>query len=206
MFEVIFKSTIQKFIADPALIEKLWADIATHYSNSNRHYHNLAHLDHIVHELLKVKDRITDWDTIVCSIAFHDIVYDPTRPGNEEKSAGYAASVLSTLLTPPQLQKCKEAILATKGHQFHTDPDINHFTDADLTILGANPERYMEYAKQIRKEYQSFPDPIYKPGRIKVLEHFLHMERIFKTNFFFDSYEKQARTNLQTELHSLTNN
>ena len=58
--------------------------------------------------------------------------------------------------------------------------DINLFTDADLAILGAEPEIYKNYAAAIRQEYSVFPDPIYIPGRKKVLLHFLKMERLFK--------------------------
>jgi predicted metal-dependent HD superfamily phosphohydrolase len=206
MFQSIFIESIQKFIDDLALLEKLWSDIATHYSNSNRYYHNLAHLDHLAQELLKVKAKIIDWDTIVCSIAYHDIVYDTARSDNEDKSADYAASILSGILKSSQIDKIKQAILATKSHQYNNDPDINHFTDADLATLGASPEQYMDYSRQIRKEYQSYPDDMYKSGRQKVIEHFLNMDRIYKTSFFFDQYEKQARINLQMELSLLLTN
>jgi predicted metal-dependent HD superfamily phosphohydrolase len=48
-----------------------------------------------------------------------------------------------------------------------------------------------------------YPDVIYKPGRKKVLAHFLQMERIYKTGIFFTMFEKQARQNLQDELAEL---
>ena len=63
---------------------------------------------------------------------------------------------------------------------------------------------YDTYCQQVRKEYSIYPDFLYKPGRKKVLEHFLNMERIFKTTYFFDLYEAQARENLRRELSSLS--
>jgi predicted metal-dependent HD superfamily phosphohydrolase len=205
MFEQVFTSSLQKFTADQAVLKDLWSDITTHYSHKDRQYHNLSHLDHLACELLGVKDRIADWDLIVFSIAYHDIIYDTSRSDNEEKSADYAAIVLSNLLPPARIQKCKEAIQATKKHPYNNDPDINHFTDADLSIFGAFPEQYLEYAGAIRKEYRALPNNIYNPGRQQVLNHFLQMNRIYKTPYFFHKYEQQARTNLKMELTLLSN-
>lgn len=204
MFEQVFTDSIQKFTTDPSQVKSLWLDIAAHYSDPNRHYHNLSHLDHLAKELLQVKDRIPDWDLMVFSIAYHDIIYEIGQADNEDKSADFAATALTGLLAPSQMEKCKKAILATKNHQFNNDADINYFTDADLSVLGVNPGQYMEYSRQIRKEYGAYPDLMYIPGRRKVLAHFLHMERIYKTDFFFDQYERQARNNLKIELAQLS--
>jgi predicted metal-dependent HD superfamily phosphohydrolase len=74
----------------------------------------------------------------------------------------------------------------------------------DLCILGADPIKYVDYCGRIRKEYNIIPDIIYKPGRAKVLKHFLEMERIFKTKHFFQLYEEQARLNIGAELKRVT--
>jgi len=47
------------------------------------------------------------------------------------------------------------------------------------------------------------PDFIYNQGRQKVLKHFLAMNQIYKTDYFFNKYESQARTNLNIELEKL---
>ena len=52
----------------------------------------------------------------------------------------------------------------------------------------------------------AYHDIIYKPGRQKVLKHFLAMNRIYKTDHFFKKYEPQARINLANELSRLINN
>lgn len=94
-------------------------------------------------------------------------------------------------------------INATKKHDVHTDADINYFTDADLAILGSAENDYKTYFLKIRKEYRWYPDLVYNPGRKRVLQHFLSMERIFKTEYFFNKFESQARKNLGMELHFL---
>jgi predicted metal-dependent HD superfamily phosphohydrolase len=83
------------------------------------------------------------------------------------------------------------------------DSDINIFTDADLSVLGQDWNTYENYLIQIRKEYSIYPDFVYNSGRKKVLQHFLSMERIFKTNNFFEKLEAQAKENLQRELEQL---
>ena len=93
-----------------------------------------------------------------------------------------------------------EAILATKSHDKHALQDINYLTDADLAILGSEHNTYIHYTNQIRKEYSIFPDILYKKGRKKVLEHFLNMEYIYKTDYFHNQYHDQCISNLKNEL------
>ena len=78
-----------------------------------------------------------------------------------------------------------------------------YFTDADLAILGSDYDKYIHYVKSIRKEYKFYPDFVYNPGRKKVLEHFIQMTRIYKTDFFFSRYEEQARKNMNDEIRQL---
>ena len=94
-------------------------------------------------------------------------------------------------------------VLATKKHAACDDTDTNYFTDADLSVLGQGWYVYSNYYRQVRKEYALYPDIIYIPGRKKVLQHFLQMERIFKTDHFFNKFELQARENIQKELEAL---
>ena len=201
VFEIIYKSEISKFAIDPGVIVGFWKEIQFAYSKKGRHYHNLDHLDSVVGELLQVKELIKDWQMIVFSLAYHDFIYNPLRQDNEEKSAEVAEQKLVSLnASQEQITKCREQIVATKGHGSSQDNDTNFFTDADLAILGSDSKTYENYRMLIRKEYKYYPDLVYKPGRKKVLRHFLDMERIYKTSYFFDKYEKQARININDEL------
>jgi predicted metal-dependent HD superfamily phosphohydrolase len=203
MFQQLFTKAVLYYSNDKSLPEKLWNDIAAKYEHQNRYYHNLSHLEQVAHELLKVKDEISNWNSIIFSIAYHDIIYDALKDNNEEQSAEYAEKMLATIISQQELKLIKEQILATKNHQYLDNGDTNYFTDADLSILGANEERYVIYAHQIREEYHYYSDFIYKQGRKKLLQHFLDMERIFKTNPFYTLYEIQARNNLKHELEQL---
>jgi len=205
MFEHLFKFQLVAIDADKLEIEKLWNEIKKEYSKKSRHYHNLSHLDNLTMELLAIKDRISDWQTLVFSIAYHDIVYSTLKSDNEEKSAEFARRRLTKLsIADLKKEKCVSQIIATKSHNPSEDNDTNYFTDADLSILGADNEQYFNYSSLIRKEYKFYPDIVYNPGRQKVLRHFLSMERIYKTNYFRDKYEKQAKENINDELRRLS--
>jgi predicted metal-dependent HD superfamily phosphohydrolase len=101
------------------------------------------------------------------------------------------------------IERCKTQILATKSHTNSADSDTNYFTDADLSVLGQPWETYLQYSGNVRKEYSLHPDFVYNPGRKKVLNHFLEMDRILKTDFYYGKFEVQARQNLKKEMDSL---
>jgi predicted metal-dependent HD superfamily phosphohydrolase len=52
----------------------------------------------------------------------------------------------------------------TKSHQVDNNKDANYFTDAGLSILGAEEALYHLYKEQTRKEYRFYPGIVYKPG------------------------------------------
>jgi len=181
----------------------MWLEVEKNYSKSNRYYHTLSHLENLLGELTPLKDKFTNWDTIVFAVAYHDIVHNTLKTNNEEKSADLAVKQLETIGFPrDQISICKKIILATKKHE-PVNFETNLFTDADLSILGADPETYKTYSQHIRKEYSIYPDMVYNPGRKKVLIHFLEMKSIYKTMEFSGRYESNARLNLQTELNNL---
>jgi len=184
--------------------ESLWDEIEKAYSSRGRHYHNLAHLNHVVTVLLPHKEKFASWMAVIMAVAYHDAVYNVLKKNNEERSAALAVKRMKEIsLEPDAVRQIEKFILATKSHH-SVDAETDLFTDADLSVLGAEPKVYEAYAQQIRREYFIYPDMMYYPGRKKVLEHFLHMPTIFKTTAFFDRYEGQARINLQWELLSLS--
>lgn len=203
----IFIQLINGYTNDESVINSFWNEIEKKYSGRRRHYHTLAHLQSLIGQLNEYRQVINDWDTLLCSVFYHDIVYNVLKNDNEEKSADLAVKRLSILSVPTdKVTSCHKQILATKSHLFSDNDDTNLFIDADLSILGQSPGVYQHYCLQIRKEYSIYPDIVYKPGRKKVIIHFLRMQRIFKTAQFYDKYELQARENLQSELNTLQKN
>jgi predicted metal-dependent HD superfamily phosphohydrolase len=199
-----FKDLCLHYTKDGSLIENLWQEIEKKYSEKSRHYHNLFHLENMFMELESVKSRIEDFYTVSFSVFYHDIIYDASSKSNEEKSALYAAEQLQKVGLPQAIiLKTENQILATKSHKKSDDPDTNYLLDADLSVLGKDSAIYFDYTRKIRQEYALYPDFLYKPGRKKVLKHFLELESIFKTELFKDKYEQQARKNIAAEIQLL---
>jgi predicted metal-dependent HD superfamily phosphohydrolase len=192
---------LTNYTDDISLINDLWTEIEVHYTDKKRFYHNLSHLNNLLFQLLQVKDKIENWETILFTLFYHDIVYNSLKSDNEERSAKLAEKRMKQINVPTEfIEKCKSQILATKKHLDNLDLDTNFFTDADLSILGQDNETYKVYFQNVRKEYSFYPDLLYNPGRKKVLKHFLEMDRIYKTDYFYAKFESQAKLNLQYEL------
>ncbi len=204
MLRTTFSALAGRYTGNTALIAELWNSIEAKYTGKGRHYHDLRHLENLLTQLDACKVLIEDWDTVLFSLFYHDIIYKATAKDNEEKSAEAAIEALGELGFPDdKTAKCSAIILATKSHSASVDNDTNLFTDADLSILGSDSEEYHAYFKNVRKEYSIYLDFMYNPGRKKVLQHFMGMEYIFKTDFFREKYEEKARQNLQKEIEIL---
>ncbi len=200
----LFINLVNTYTTESGRAGILWDEIEKHYSHKSRHYHNLAHLDNLLHELTTIKEQIGHWDAMLFAIFYHDVIYNVMKKDNEERSAVMAGLRLSSINFPvPATAVCCRHIEATKSHELNHSDDTNLFTDADLSILGKDGEQYKTYCEQVRKEYSIYPDMIYKPGRKKVLGHFLGMERIYKTEVFYDKYEMRARENMRREMAEL---
>ncbi|KGO82597.1 hypothetical protein Q763_05750 [Flavobacterium beibuense F44-8] len=202
MLENIFTILVNPYNKEST--QSMWQEIKEYYSHKSRKYHNLTHLENLYKELSFCKELIEDWDTVLFALFYHDIIYKSTRNDNEEQSAELALQRLKEINYPEdKAERCRQMILATKSHLPVSDNDINLFTDADLSILGYDWSRYAKYYKQVREEYSYYPDILYKPGRKKVLKHFLSMSFIYKTEFFRAKYEENAKENIRKELTKL---
>lgn len=204
MLQETFIELLKKYTKDEFLINELWTEVKEKYSGNKRHYHSLNHIEKLLRELIQIKGNIQNWETILFTLYYHDIIYSAISSDNEEKSALLAKKRMKQIAAPKKIiDHCACQILAMKAHALSEDSDTNYFTDADLSVLGQDWETYSEYAKKVRKEYIIYPDFVYNPGRKKVLIHFLGMERIYKTDLFFDKLEPQAKENLTKELNLL---
>ncbi|NTS41990.1 hypothetical protein HRG84_13820 [Flavisolibacter sp. BT320] len=184
--------------------EDHWLEIETAYLEPGRFFHDLSHLEYLLIELIPLKPRFEDWDTTFLSLVYHDVVYNVEQHmvlnNNEEKSAEFATRQLTAMGFPPAIiEKCRGQIMATQKHELAPENDTNLFTDADLSILGKPWSHYTAYKDKVRKEYAVYTDSIYRIGRRKVLETFLHREPLFKTKHFYDRYEITAKENLRKE-------
>ena len=105
----IFIGLVQVYSKDQTNINSLWQEIGRKYSGRKRHYHNLAHLKALIDQLTECKHLVADWDTILFSVFYHDIIYDVMKSNNEKRSAELAEKRLFAINFPnDKTSLCRE--------------------------------------------------------------------------------------------------
>ena len=186
---------------------RAWANIfdglLTRHREHGRHYHRI---EHVAAVLRSVVELTNDLDALLVVAAFfHDAIYDPLRSDNEAMSAELAATQLLSVRIPKgPIVVVTEIIEATASHQLPSDalaPELTAvFLDADLSILGAFPDRYAWYVEAIRSEYHHLDEATFCRGRSAVLRSFLDRDQLYFTAAGRTAWEANARRNLTREL------
>lgn len=194
-----------EFCGDSAGSDETFGLLHKLYSEPHRAYHNLDHVRFLLALFDEFSERLEDKITVFFTIWFHDAVYDPQKKDNEKQSARLAAERLRKSIVPPEkISKIVKLILATEKHSAENlDSDGKLFLDFDLAILGSDGGVYGEYAKAIRKEYSFVSENDYKIGRGKILRDFLRRDFIFLTDIMRESFEANARRNIEREILEL---
>ena len=187
---------------DELYADELFSNILQHYSEKDRHYHNLTHIQKMLDFSFMYEDKIQDIDTLQVAIFYHDIIYNSLSKNNEIDSATLAVEQLSSTNFPKEkIKLVEQLILSTQKHfPLIEHSDLHYFLDFDLAILGTERTVYEDYAEKIRKEYKWVPSFLYNKNRKKVLQHFLEREHIYFTATFRNQYEIIARENLVFEI------
>jgi predicted metal-dependent HD superfamily phosphohydrolase len=184
----------------PAHATEIDEQIIQAYSpHPKRHYHHASHIATMLRIVAPLQNELLVW-----VVLFHDLVYNTARKDNEQLSAEALQKALNPYYPPQLIQTMMRWIQATANHiPLDDSPEQAILLDADLAILAAPPETYLQYTQAIRSEYSQYPSPLYRIGRAKVLRTFLERPAIYFT-LENKHLEPFARKNLQTELKQLS--
>ena len=174
------------------------------YLSSERYYHNFEHVKDLLNHI-QYEQSITEEERriLIYTAFFHDLVYDPKRKDNECNSASVAGYWLKKIgVSESIIKKVSQIIHVTEKHK-SDDCLSNLFIDMDLSILGSEPEKYLEYANKIRFEFSHLSNFLYRIGRKRFLKKLLSRPKIYMADTYYSKYEMVARRNLQTELNAL---
>lgn len=183
--------------------EIIWNWLSSAYNEKHRYYHTLTHIEScltLLDEWLVENPEYEHARSLLeFAFWFHDSVYDTKIFDNEEQSSLLAKNAIGVMGIDLDLECVRQLIIMTKHHAYegkHYDILPNIFLDIDLSILGAVPDVFKQYHRDIRKEYNWVPVEIYQAKRLEILKGFRDRKQIFKTKFFQDKFEIQAKENL----------
>ena len=189
--------------ADPKAATQAYERLRAHYAESQRAYHTLEHIRSCLELLDSVESELEDARTLELALWYHDVIYNPRAGDNEEQSAQMAIEELAELGEPEACQQEVARMIRVTQHpsEPRTEDDC-YLLDIDLSMLGADPEAFDEYERQIRFEYQWVPWVAYRNKRAEVLRLFLEQQAIYRTRPFRETREEQARRNIRNALAS----
>lgn len=167
--EQILSEVFGKYALDLAILNR--------YKETHRYYHNI---DHIYYMLRIASEYGLISDDLVLAIAFHDIICDPQRSDNEERSAGLCDVALKhSSLDVKRISTIADAILDTKTHEHYSSELSKILCDLDLHNLYGSYSVYYDSLYRIFKEYQYLDFKSFIEGRTKILKKYgVNEERI----------------------------
>ena len=165
-----------KIKADSKMLLDMW-------NEPHRHYHSLNHyidINNMINEdYANGKIKEVEYEKLLLTNLFHDIIYNPTRADNEQQSADFFIS-LCTEKENSAIKEIKCAILDTASHKASI-PLSEKFNKYDMNIVERGYEQLLEWEKGIHEEYKMFGDK-YKEGRLHFLNTLLDKYPLNSTN------------------------
>lgn len=175
------------------------------YAEGHRAYHTARHIDECLSLFDELKQSCRRPAEVECALWFHDAIYEPMTRSNEERSADWAAKFISSCgAAQDAVDRIRLHVLATRHDALPDDADSRMVIDIDLSILGAEPGRYDEFERDVRREYRWVPRFIYGPKRAAILQSFLNRPRIYYYEPTFERFEKKARMNIARAIRTLS--
>ena len=174
------------------------------WSSWGRHYHTLGHLEACLEEFDQVRDLALNQSEVELALWFHDVVYKVWRSDNEAQSAALAVEIMSQGgAVSAAVHRVVTSILATRHQGREPNGDAALVVDIDLSILGQPDETYLQFERDVRREYWWVPRRRYVAARCAILESFLKRPAIYRYPEFQRRYEAAARVNLASAIARL---
>lgn len=185
------------------------------YTRPGRHYHNMAHVAHCLHELQALLGapataaKLGEPRELAVALLFHDSVYDPLAEDSEEQSANLCSDAAPLFFPGLDLPLVTRLIRLTSLHgrlpgRLSLSEQDRLFLDVDMSVLGASADVYAAYSEGVKHEYEPLLGPVrWNLGRRGFLERLLASPQIYLSAHYLETHEDAARANLKEELEAL---
>jgi predicted metal-dependent HD superfamily phosphohydrolase len=192
-------------VPSSARLRDLFADIVSRYEEPHRFYHTRQHLAECFERWSELREQAAHPSEVEVALWFHDAVYDTHSDLNEARSADLAMhAALSLGVDAVPVQRIHHLIMSTRHATLPVGQDAQLLVDTDLSILGTESARFVEYEHQVRQEYAWVSENVFQERRAYVLRGFLERPYIFSTDLFRERYERRARENIRRSLDALS--
>ena len=182
--------------------DALFLDLLDRWGEDHRQYHGCTHLLAVLEALDLLTEPAEPPRTVLLAVWFHDAVYRGVAGQDEEESARLAEDRLAgTGLPEAEIEEVARLVRLTSDHRPDPgDDDGALLCDADLSVLGGDPEPYARYVAAVRKDYAHIGDADFAAGRAAVVRHLLELDPLFHSQRARELWQDAARRNLQGEL------
>ncbi|WP_457963992.1 DUF4031 domain-containing protein [Arthrobacter sp. D1-29] len=182
--------------------DALFLDLLDRWGEEHRKYHGRTHLLAVLEALDLLSEPAEPPRPVVLAAWFHDAVYRGIAGQDEEESARLAEDRLADAGLPAaDVEEVARLVRLTADHCPEPgDDDGALLCDADLSVLGGEPEPYARYLAAVREDYAHIGDADFAAGRAAVVRRLLELDPLFHTERAQELWLDAARSNLQGEL------
>lgn len=182
--------------------DALFLDLLDRWSEPHRQYHGCTHLLSVLEALDLLTDPADPPRTVLLAAWFHDAVYRGVADQDEEESARLAEDRLQHAGLPDaEVAEVGRLVRLTSDHRPEPgDDDGALLCDADLSVLGGEPDEYARYVAHVRQDYAHIGDADFVAGRTAVVRRLLELDPLFHSGRARELWLDAAHRNLKGEL------
>jgi predicted metal-dependent HD superfamily phosphohydrolase len=182
--------------------DALFLDLLDRWGEEHRKDHGRTHLLAVLEALDVLTEPAAAPRTVLLAAWFHDAVYRGAGGQDEEDSARLAEDRLEHAGLPAaDVEEVARLVRLTSDHRpGQGDDDGALLCDADLSVLGGEPEPYARYVAAVREDYAHIGDADFAVGRAAVVRLLLELDPLFHSERARELWLDAARRNLQGEL------
>ncbi|HET9349583.1 MAG TPA: DUF4031 domain-containing protein [Arthrobacter sp.] len=182
--------------------DALFLDLLDRWGEEHRKYHGRTHLLAVLEALDLLTEPADPPRAVLLAAWFHDAVYRGIAGQDEEESARLAEDRLAHAGLPAaEVDEVARLVRMTADHQPEPgDGAATLLSDADLSVLGGEPDAYARYLAAVRQDFAHIGDDDFAAGRAAVVRQLLALDPLFHTPRGRALWLDAARKNLQAEL------
>jgi predicted metal-dependent HD superfamily phosphohydrolase len=200
-----FAALVGRLGGDASAADDVFRRLRDAWAAEERRYHDVEHLADCLHELDGARVAPELRDVAELAVWYHDAIYQPLARDNEARSAALLDEDAARLGIPRERALVAAGCVCATAHLAGAaprEPAADLVIDADLSILGRDALRFMEFEYAVAEEYAAVSRTRFIVGRGRFLDGLLASPSIFRSEGFRALYEARARANIAALLDS----